>query len=142
MGEATYYCKIKYNSEAERDEGYKFVKSFFSEGVKAEDYWQSNRNIEDGEMFWEEFSNRFPLVKEYLDKFIEPPNHNNGLAGFLDFGDSDFDDRLQFVDNEIGYDAYVWHFAKWDGMLAFVDDKTGSDSDWVSDEYLNPFDSF
>jgi len=142
MGEATYYCKIRYNSDKERDKGYEFVKRFFYEGAKAEHYWQYNRG-EDAEGFWRGFDKEFPLVKEYLEKLVKPSDHNKELAAFLNFGCvDDLDDSFQFIDNEIWYEACVWHLSKWDSMLAFVDEKTGSNSSWISDEYLDPFSSF
>lgn len=143
MGEATYYFKAD-NGNTEKLEK---IKMFFLEGMKAEEYWQNNRDLETvgkREIFWEKFSKAFPLVTKYLDSLgLYDRDCNNDLAGHLDFGydKHSVDDFYLNPDGEIGYYAIVWHFAEWDGLMRFLESEFEvTNARWISDEYLNPFD--
>jgi hypothetical protein len=144
MGEATYYFKAD-NGNLEK---LTRIKAFFSEGMKAENYWQNNRDLETTGhrlQFWETFVNAFPLVSKYLDSIgLYDRDCNNDLAGHLDFGyDGEHDLENFYLTNtgEIGYSATVWHFADWNGLMNFLESEFGlTNTRWISDEYIDPFD--
>lgn len=143
MGEAIYYMKVYCKSEEQAAELLPKLQAFFTEGVKAENYWQENRGEQKTqEDFWKEFEQQFPLVSEYLtasNRALEG-DKNNTLAGELDFGDEDAIDRMSAAGKEILYNSMVWHFAKWDPLAAFITKKFEVEKvAWISDEYMDPF---
>jgi hypothetical protein len=137
MGEATYYLKANGCTK----ENFEAIKKFFHEGCKAEDYWQAHRGVKTG--FWEPFEKKFPTVSKYLESIgMFGKDHNNLLAGHLDFGsDAEVDDNIHLSkDRELKYSAYVWHFAEWDGLMTFLESNFGlTNARWLSDEYLDPY---
>ena len=143
MGTATYYLKAN-NGTPEKMEQ---IRQFFLEGCKAEEYWQTNRDMDDGKRvsFWMPFKKQFPVVSKYL-AFIKrlDGDCNNELARVLAFGDKE-DIQENFAINverkEICYHAEVWHFADWDVLVQFLESEYGlKNARWISDEYIKPFD--
>jgi len=144
MGMATYYTKIWYSSKEAADKALDtFIIPLFKEGCEAGDWWQRHRNMENGAKFWNQFATRFPLTMNYIRSFdLQITDHNNGLAGKLDFCNTPDDIEDFWADNtgEIRYAAYVWHYADWDPMLFYIQEKTwAEDFAWLSDEYMDPF---
>lgn len=149
MGEATYYLKADNCTE----EALENIKKFIIEASEAQDYWQDHRDMEIAgkrEKFWLEFGEKFPLVSKYLkqtkdgDTMLYGGDCNNNLAGYMDFGNTDdgeLEDNLELHDEELRYNAYVWHFADWNGFANFLKSEFGlTKVRWISDEYMNPFD--
>lgn len=156
MGEATYYVKARFKDQAAAEAALPGIKRFLSEGIEAQDWWQRNRGMEhDGQRaaFWDQFKAKFPMVVKYLESFhagcgggehcLVGGDCNNDLAGFLDFGGCEDDlDAVEVHGDELVYSATVWHFARWDPFVAFLESKFGAtETGWVSDEYLDPYDS-
>jgi len=137
MGEATYYCKLKFKDEEQASINYPKIKEYFAEGMEASDFWQENRG-KDEEQFWLEFEKNFPLIYRYVKEFHPNADCNNGLSGALDFGDEIED--LTLNENEVWYFAYVWHFADWEPLLDFICNMVGAEYSWLSDEYAELFD--
>lgn len=143
MGEATYYCKIHFKTVEEAKKSFFPIKDFFEEGYNAYEYWQDNRGVEEIK-FWKEFKDQFTVVTEYL-KYINcygvGKDHDNGLAGKLDFmGDKEDIDNFELNDKVISYFSTVWHFADWDYLSNFIEDKWNCRFRWISDEYANLLD--
>jgi len=148
MGEATYYLKANNCTE----EALENIRKFILEACEAQDYWQDNRDMEVAgkrKEFWSKFGKKFPLTSKYLkqtksydNKILYGGDCNNDLAGYLDFGDKeDAEDNLELYDEQLLYNAYVWHFANWDGFADFLKSEFGlTKVRWISDEYMNPFD--
>ena len=69
-------------------------------------------------------------------------DNNNNLAGKINFGI--YGEEAELGGNErstLFFAAYVWHFADWDVLTTFLEEKFGlRNARWVSDEYINPFD--
>ena len=139
MGEATYYCKMKFKSEELAVVHYPTVKKFFSEGIAAKEFWKTNWGML-SEEFWPEFKKRFPLISEYITNTFPEVDNGNGLAGLLNFGGEDDIENLEVNGNEIWYYAYVWHFANWEGMLSFICKKVVAEFLWVDADDIEPFD--
>lgn len=139
MGEATYYMK-GYNCND--DATFERIWYFMREGSEAEDWWQDHRHYEREkrrDRFWEEFDKKFPHVSDYL-KFIKKHGGDcsNDLAGYLDFGvwEDDQDNLKRGDGDEIRYNAYVWHFADWDGLCKYIEKTFGlTNVRWLSDEH-------
>ena len=156
MGEATYYCKIFFDTPQEAQAALPKIKKFITEGIEAEDFWHSRRddNYDDNtrKIFWSDFEQKFPEVSNYLRATIIQDGENeatplfggdcnNRLAGLLDFGTPGDDEYVDIDGNAICYAAYVWHFAAWDPWLDFVQKRYGAQRySWVSDEDANYFD--
>lgn len=165
MGEAVYYMKIKFSDIGKAEKALPEIQDFFTQGYKAYDYWQTNRNkyceperpnsanpneyrkhADKDFPFWQNFEEKFPMVYEYLGSFNEREDYNNGLSGCMDFGgEEDIDNMEVRKVNGFGYiwyHAMVWHFADWEPLIEFIIYKWGADNaDWVSDEHMNPFDT-
>jgi hypothetical protein len=142
MGTAGYYVKMNNGNKETMEK----IRLFFLEGCEAEEYWQNNRDMNEGKQvsFWMPFKKQFPTVSKYL-KFINllDKDCNNDLAGNLDFGSyQDIQDNFQLKDNgEIWYYAEVWHFADWNVLIKFLEHEYGvTNARWISDEYIEPFD--
>jgi hypothetical protein len=142
MGTATYYLKAN-GCTKEKFEG---IKAFFHEGVRAEEFWQNNRDMENQnkrENFWGTFAVHFPIVSKYLDSLgLYDRDCNNDLAGHLDFGYHNAVDEMKCDEYGIlWFNAEVWHFAEWDGLCRFLESEYGlENARWISDEYINPYD--
>jgi hypothetical protein len=156
MGEATYYLKAQFESQAAAEAAVPGIKRLISEGIQAQDWWQNHRRMEhEGKRaeFWSGFKEKFPLTTKYLQSFqagccggehiLLDDDCNNGPAGFLDFGSDEEDlEAVNVQGNTVTYYALVWHFARWDPFLNFIASEHGAVKiGWVSDEYLEPFDS-
>lgn len=142
MGIATYYMMADGCTKEKLDK----IKAFFSEGFKAELWWQNHRDYEREEkcnQFWTEFDHKFKTVSKYL-KFIgkHDGDCNNDLAGYLDFGNEyDIEEHFECVGETLRYYAECWHFADWDPLMMFLEDEFElTNARWLSDEYINPFD--
>jgi hypothetical protein len=147
MGEATYYCKIYFESERTAKSALPKVRRFFKQGIKAYDYWQAHRDgTTTAAQFWLDIDKKFPEVGNYLKHAgLYEDGKNNELSGKLDFGSLDDFDRLDVGKDDSGwaiwYSAMVWHFADWDPMLTFVQKQYGAERySWISDEYAELFD--
>jgi hypothetical protein len=153
MGEATYYCKIFFDSNQSAEQALPKIKAFLKQGVQAADFWHKYRDTTNHEKFWQDVDREFPEIGNYLrtaevtsfhDKKVRPAfggDHDNDLAGLLDFGDESDIDRMSVYGNIIRYSAYVWHFADWDPMLDFIKRRYGAERyTWLSDEYVDYFD--
>lgn len=145
MGEATFYCKIFFNTQQEAQAALPKIKKFITEGIEAEDFWQSRRNdnCDDNtrKIFWSDFEQKFPEISNYLrHASYFGGDCNNRLAGLLDFGTPDEAEYVDIDDNAIRYMAYVWHFADWEPWLDFVKKRYGAERfSWVNDEYVDDF---
>jgi len=154
MGEATYYMRIRFPKGTLKKK-LPEIQNFFKEGLKAGDWWQKNRGREDGASFWTDFEKEFPMVTEYV-KTLESSkgvnqrpqpvwgnDHNNGLAGNLDFAGYESDIEQMGYEktphgDELIYSSMVWHFAEWGPLIDFVQKKWGgSKSAWQSEECMN-----
>ena len=154
MGEATYYAKMYFENQAKAEEKLEDIRSFFYEGGKAHDYWQDNRSMKEKEHFWGQLEFKFPMVAEYLKSIVDEPHrmrnqgdkvwgtdHDNGLAGLLDFGEDNDIKHMGSNGEYIYYCAMVWHFANWDPIMDFIQAKFGAvNCKWISDEHMEPFD--
>ena len=140
MGEARYYMKVYFQTEQDVLQNLPKIMAFWEEGIKAEDWWQTHRG-ESSAIFWAAFEQEFPLVSEMLRQAnLFGGDCNNDLAGHLDFGDSG-DYCIEEAGNSILINATVWHFANWDIQKAFIlHEFQALAVNWLSDEYLNPFD--
>lgn len=153
MGEATYYFKARFKSQADAEAALPRVKRLISEGIEAQDYWQDHRGMErEGKRaeFWKEFKKKFPVITKYLESyrvgccghehFLVDGDCNNDLAGQLDFGSHQDDaDNAEVHGSEIHYNATVWHFSHWDGFMQFLKSEFGAvKTGWLSDEYVDP----
>lgn len=134
MGEATYYLKVQIPglNEAIIEE----IREFCAEGYRASEFWHGRREDDGPEDFWPDFKKKFPLVSEYLGELLDTKD-NNSLAGELDFG---LLENTLWSDGDWLYgSAYVWHFANWDRLIAFLHTKWGATTGgWLSDEYEQP----
>ncbi len=135
MGEATYYLKARIPGLT--DDKVEEIREFFAEGYRASEFWHGHR---DGgpQDFWPDFKAKFPLVSDYLAELLDSPD-NNALAGILDFGLEEgqrLEDTVWSEGDWLYASAYVWHFASWDRLLAFLKTKWGAvEGGWLSDEY-------
>lgn len=148
MGESIYYLK----AENCVPEALEKIRLFIIEASEAQDYWQKHRDMEVAgkrDEFWKGFKEKFPITSKYLrqtknydDKKLYGGDCNNDLAGYLDFGDKeDMEYNLKVCDGEMLYNAYVWHFANWDGFAKFLQSEYGlTNVRWINEEYMNPFD--
>ena len=156
MGNAVYNLKVEFPNARHLRKNFPEIKRFWHQGIKAEKFWQENRDIPRKE-FWEAFSKKFPLVTEYLktvpsteisgdvrivdisDRF--PTGHgrwrevnslfgkdnNNDLAGHLDFGwDENVLDNFKIDRNLLTFFADVWHFAEWESIINFLKIRYGA----------------
>lgn len=133
MGEATYYLKAEFPEGKLGVALLHGIEEFFAEGKRAEDYWQSNRNLEPSK-FWPEFQRQFPIVTDMIAKFVGK-EANHALAGELSFG---YQDRNIYREgNTLFVRAMVWHLADWDRLAAFLKTRFGAERvGWWSDEYV------
>ena len=142
MGEATYYMKVRNCDEKTYEE----IKALFKEGAKASDWWQEHRDVgqRNPAEFWNMFVKKFQRVAEYADfhKMLKKDG-NNEVAGKLDFGTvEDVEENMGFDGGTLSYYALVWHFADWQLFADFIQHKyPGTKVTWVSDEYLDPFET-
>jgi hypothetical protein len=161
MGEATYYLKARYPDVPAAETAATQFRVLIREGVRAADFWQAHRGDADRAAFWQGFGEQFPLVADYLRLDAEPTqgevsiggatpgplfggDHNNALAGHLDFGNEGDEDNVSvdgFGEPVLRYSATVWHFAEWDSLAAWLRRVTGATAvAHLSDEYADPFD--
>lgn len=153
MGRSTYYCKIFFDSNQSAEQALPKINAFLKQGVNANDFWQYHRDQSNRDEFWVDFDSNFPEIGNYLrtvqvrsfaDGKVRPAfggDHDNDLAGLLDFGDESDIDRMSVHGNIIRYSAYVWHFADWDPMLDFIKRRYGAERyTWLNDEYVDYFD--
>jgi hypothetical protein len=107
-----------------------------------QDEWQSHRSDEDvmtqisrlmkHKTVWKELElDNLPIDKS--DK------GTNFLAGEIDMSE---DYSLEVRNNEIRLSCMVWHFSNWDRLTNYLKKQGAFSADWISDEYVNPFDSF
>lgn len=138
MGMAVYYLKAEDCDEKTLDD----INAFIREGQASHNFWQDNRSFDDEkrEGFWNEFKKRFPTVYEMLQmEGLADGDFNNSLAGKLSFGDTEEAVRNDYGD--LMFDAEVWHFADWDILSKFLEQKFGvKKARWVSDEYISIYD--
>lgn len=85
-----------------------------------------------------------PAVYAYLIKYcpkaVGPYEFNNAVAGQMDM--SGQDSHAKQIGSVIRYHATVWHFADWDPFMKWAKDELGAKkANWMSDEYVDPFDS-
>lgn len=138
MGMARYYMKVKFRNQKAAEAALPKIAEFVEEGKKAETYWQSHRGQAHKDTFWAGFTEQFPTVTEMISDLVGG-DHNNALAGAIDFGDED--DVPRMGDGCVLYTAYVWHFADWDRLGNFMVEKFNAEgAPWLSDEYMEPFD--
>ena len=83
-------------------------------------------------------ANDYPLVW----KFIGETRMTSDWSNWIDIGtEGDIEDNLRIKGNYLYYHAEVWHFADWDNLTDYIVKEFGAEAcDWVSDEYINPFD--
>lgn len=143
MGEATYYMKIRYDSPEKDAENHEKVKAFCLEGTRAEEWWQNHRSLST-QNFWPTFKNMFPNVYQMLeDSGHAEGDCNNALAGVIDFCTTEEEEWTlpSLHGSEIRWQATVWHFADWGHQAGYFTTHCGADSaEWISDEYMDPFD--
>lgn len=163
MGEATYYGKLRFPSEAAAKKALVPFKRFCVECSRAEWFWQQHRDkdyprwgrlkpyrgkrYKTDEEFWDAFEKKFPRVSEYLKGAGNDPaygkpiwrgDRNNGLAGMIEpIGAEEDVNYIRQDDNEISWSSTVWHFADWDPIIAYVEARFGCEGRWLSDEYLD-----
>jgi hypothetical protein len=149
MGEATYYCKIFFESERAAKVALPKVEKFFKQGIKAYNYWQKHRDSKTtAAQFWIDIDKKFPEIGNYLRYAkLYGGDKNNKLAGQLDFGSMDDLSNLGVNKSErdsewaIWYSAMVWHFADWNKIMEFIVKRyEAEEASWISDEYVNYFD--
>ncbi len=146
MGEAFYYLKLQFETNDSAKEILPILQEFFKEGVDSYFFWQRNRKMEDDgrrKAFWKRFKLKFPLVCEYLGDLVEGNCH--GMVGLLDFGDSerDVDNDMQVHQNEIWYNAWIWHCANWEPLINFLKYKFKAlKGGWVSEKFFEPIEDF
>jgi hypothetical protein len=139
MGSCIYYGKLEFSSEVAAMEALPRLEAFWAEGERAARYWQSvrfPREIPAAE-FWEAFRLGYPSVYAYLehaDKVQVAHPTLNGLAGTLSFGE---EFECLVVGKAIKFQAYTWHLADWDPLMAFLEDHLGAEAySWVTEEQL------
>lgn len=143
MGSANYYLKARFTSEDRAKEQLPKVQEFFRQVGKAYDFWQKNRCTPDQVAFWRAMRRDYPQAYDFLD-FQERAggDHNNALSGCISFGDENAAENFEIDGDGIRYYEDTWHFADWDPLCDYLVARFGAlKAGWVSDEYLNPFDS-
>jgi hypothetical protein len=115
------------------------IHAFWCEGCRAEDFWQENRGG-DQVTFWREFEAKFPKITKYAKHVgLFGGDCNNALAGKLDFGAVEELATMELHGAEIWFSTLVWHFADWTPMGVFLERMFDCTFNWVSDEYVDPF---
>lgn len=133
MGEANYYLKAQFASEDDLTAKLPALRTFFTQGANAYDFWQKNRMAKP-ETFWATFTKRYPLVAQLLGKYVGG-DCNNALAGLIDFIRLDWAVFKQDK-NTLYYGGTVWHFADWEPLCAFLQTQFGATKvKFLSDEY-------
>jgi len=140
MGEAIYYLKAHFPGKITWELKQQLT-AFVREGQAANEWWREHRGCPTPEAFWERFVEKFPTIAEYLGSLVGG-NCDNALAGVLDFGEEYDLDALEFDGTEFRYHCTCWHFASWNPFAAFLRSKFGAIRvNWMSDEYMDPFDA-
>jgi len=138
MGEATYYLMAQFKTDADAEAACEAFRALNAEGCRAHDYWQTHRGEPSREAFFKTFNEKFPLVAQYLGDHTF--DHNNGLAGQLDFIDEG-DENIHVESGAIlSASAYVWHFADWSKMEEWLEAHGAIKVVSLSDEYESFFD--
>ena len=166
MGEAVYHLKARFPSAQHLKKNFPEIKRFWREGIRAGDFWQDNRGGP-RRQFWRLFSEKFPLVSEYLQSIpshdrdlcadfritgisnkdpvvstgpmsLFGQDHNNALSGTLDFGCPEDLGNLRCEGACLLFHAEVWHFARWEYLTEFLENKWGAtNAMYCSNEYNN-----
>lgn len=144
MGSAVFYLKVRTTHIDELENIYSFLFRFLEENENAYEFWQNNRK--ENPNFWDTFKIEYPITYGYLSGYTDVPldtyNHNS-LAGILGYTSNlDIHENLNKDDSEleITYSQEVWHHATWDPLIKMLTDKFECEADYLSDEYINPFD--
>lgn len=64
MGSAYYTANLNYKNNKDVEKALPIINAFITEGLKAEEFWQENRNKTS--MFWAQFEKQFPTITDYL----------------------------------------------------------------------------
>jgi len=142
MGEANYYLKARFVSEAEAEAALPKFKEFLRQAGEVHNLWQADR-MKPKPDFYEKIRAEFPIVYEYLKTLpgaLEADfDRLNGLAGLLSFGNVETEPEV--VNDEIRYWEYTWHFGDWYPLCRFIESHFGAEaSAYISDEYADMFD--
>lgn len=141
MGEATYYMKARFPSEETAQQAAVKTIAFFQRVNLCADEWQKVRH--GGEAADKALREKYPDVFAGL-KLGPPKEYDaamNYLAGQLD-APPDPEECVSVDGDEIRFWGTVWHFADWDGFVMWLKEECGAEvAAYVSDEYLDPFDS-
>lgn len=143
MGSCNYYIKAYFSYVEDADEAYDGIREFIKEGINAGDWWQEHRDCKNCDEFWKHFVTKFPNIAKTIPDKIGG-DCDNALAGVLNYGNyvEDVEYNYQKDREVIRYTAYVWHFSNWDRFAHALRTQFGaSQVTWISEEYLDPFDT-
>lgn len=144
MGEATFYFKAKFESSKAAKDALPIIQKYLVQQFEAGEFWQSHRdNIADGgkEMLMT-IRERWPMTEESLRGITKLDASANELAGqFIDASESK--PYIGGASDEVRYSEYVWHFDNWDHLKRFAEKIPGCiQAAWISDEYIDPWETF
>jgi len=148
MGEATYYLKARFESAEAAQQSLPKIKEFLEQMAKAENDWQTLRGQKDrsvSELF-AQLKTKYPNVFELLElaKLFEREGNGdismNFLAGQLSSPAGDTDWEIWRNGAVIGFHGTVWHYANWEPLVQAIKRLGAQSANYVSDEYLNPYD--
>ena len=126
MGEATYYLKAYCDSDEHAEMVAEQLKLLFAEMDQI-----YCLNWRDAKLAAEELRKQYPHAADFLatvDTMCRFPDVCFA-EGTLDVGGS-----------ILYYYSLVSHLADWDPLAEYMQKKWGCKVNWISDEYINPFD--
>lgn len=142
MGEATYYFKAVFDSEAAAQKALAPFKQHLRKHDRAQHEWKASDEQSDGHTspakLHQRLRRHFPEVLQYVDRHIEDCSSEPGLdpLAILLICTCDSDGPYRHK-NEIRLSAFVWSFDNWAPLLDYAREVLKCRAvGFLSDEYI------